>query len=80
MLPIRDGYQPRWVVAGASDDLEMGHLTQTWLAISDDPAATVSGRYWYHRQQQHPAPEVSDSGFQEQLVTTLAELSGVSLL
>jgi len=43
MLSIRDGYQPRWVVAGASNDLEMGHLAQIWLAISDDSAATVSG-------------------------------------
>jgi len=82
---LSNAVDPGWVPtkmggSGASDDLEMGHLTQTWLAISDDPAATVSGRYWYHRQQQHPAPEVSDSGFQEQLVTTLAELSGVSLL
>jgi hypothetical protein len=35
---------------GAPDDLEMGHLTQTWLAVSDDPAATVSGLYWHHRK------------------------------
>jgi NAD(P)-dependent dehydrogenase (short-subunit alcohol dehydrogenase family) len=75
---------PGWVPtkmggAGASDDLEMGHLTQTWLAVSNDPAATISGKYWYHRKQQHPASEVSDPRFQEQLVTTLAELTGVSL-
>jgi hypothetical protein len=64
--------------ASASDDLEMGHLTQTWLAISDDPAATVSGRYWYHRRQQRPAEEVSDPRFQDQLVAALADLTGVS--
>jgi len=65
--------------AGATDDLEMGHLTQTWLAVSDDPAAAVSGRYWHHRQVQTPATAVADAAFQERLVDTLAKLTGVSL-
>jgi len=60
----------------APDDLELGHLTQTWLAT--DPAATVSGGYWFHREQQPPAPEVSDPVFQDRLMATLAELTGVS--
>src|SRR3954462_8940330 len=42
----------------APDDLEQGSLTQTWLAVSDDPAATVSGRYWHHRRPQTPAQDV----------------------
>lgn len=75
---------PGWVPtkmggAGASDDLDLGYLTQTWLAVSDDPAATVSGQYWHHRRQQRPAVKASDSHFQEQLLTTLAKLTGVSL-
>ena len=75
---------PGWVPtkmggAGASDDLEMGHLTQTWLAVSNDPAATVSGGYWYHRQQQKPAVEALDVAFQDQLMAKLAELTGVAL-
>jgi hypothetical protein len=57
----------------------MGHLTQTWLAVSEEPAAKVSGRYWYHREHQTPAPEVSDPKFQDRLVTKLAELTGVSV-
>jgi hypothetical protein len=65
--------------AGAPDDLDMGYLTQTWLAVSDDPAATVSGGYWYHRQQQPAAAEVYDSRFQDQLLTILGRLTGVSL-
>ena len=40
--------------ATATDDLEMGYLTQTWLAVSNDPTATVSGGYWYHRERQDP--------------------------
>jgi NAD(P)-dependent dehydrogenase (short-subunit alcohol dehydrogenase family) len=75
---------PGWVPtkmggAGATDDLDQGYLTQTWLAVSHDPAATVSGGYWYHRQQQSPAAEASDSRFQDQLVSSLGKLTGISL-
>ena len=54
---LSNAVDPGWVPTkmggpGAPDDLEMGHLTQTWLAVSDDPAAMVSGGYWYHRQRQ----------------------------
>jgi NAD(P)-dependent dehydrogenase (short-subunit alcohol dehydrogenase family) len=75
---------PGWVPtkmggARAPDDLEMGHQAQTWLAVSDDPAAKVSGKYWFHRQPQTPAPEASDPGFQDQLIAKLAQLTGVSL-
>src|SRR3954451_981873 len=43
---------PGWVPtkrggAGAPDDLRLGHLTQEWLATSDDPEALTSGGYWY---------------------------------
>jgi NAD(P)-dependent dehydrogenase (short-subunit alcohol dehydrogenase family) len=75
---------PGWVPTkmggpGASDDLEMGYLTQTWLAVSNDPAATVSGGYWYHRQRQTPAREASDPAFQNELMDRLAGLTGISL-
>jgi NAD(P)-dependent dehydrogenase (short-subunit alcohol dehydrogenase family) len=81
---LSNAVNPGWVPtkmggAGATDDLEMGHLTQTWLAVSDDPAATVSGGYWYHRQRQTPAAEVSDPRFQDRLTAKLAELTSVSL-
>jgi NAD(P)-dependent dehydrogenase (short-subunit alcohol dehydrogenase family) len=82
---LSNAVDPGWVPtkmggAGATDDLELGHLTQTWLAVSDDAAAAVSGRYWHHRQVQTPAAQVTDSGFQERLIGTLARLSGVRLL
>ncbi|NKK80760.1 SDR family NAD(P)-dependent oxidoreductase [Rhizobium leguminosarum] len=75
---------PGWVPtkmggAGAPDDLEMGHLTQTWLATSDDGAAKVSGGYWYHRQRREAAVEVGDAGFQDALVEKIAGLTGVRL-
>jgi len=75
---------PGWVPTkmggpGAPDDLEEGSLTQTWLAVSDDPAVTISGQYWHHRRPQAPASEATDPGFQDRLAATLATLTGVSL-
>jgi hypothetical protein len=64
---------------GAPDDFDQGYLTQTWLAISDDPAAAVTGRYWHHRRPQAPAKEASAPRFQDQLSAKLAELTGVAL-
>ena len=47
---------PGWVPtkmggAGAPDDLQKGAETQSWLAISNDPEALVSGRYFFHRKE-----------------------------
>ena len=81
---LSNAVDPGWVPTkmggpGAPHDLEQGHLTQTWLAVSDDPAAKVSGGYWHHRQQRQPAPEALDRDFQDRLMDKLVELSGVSL-
>lgn len=75
---------PGWVPTrmggpGAPDDLAQGHVTQAWLAVSDDPAVQVSGRYWYHRQLQLPAAIALDPAFQDALVATLASTTGVRL-
>ena len=82
---LSNAVDPGWVPTkmggpGAPDDFEMGYLTQTWLAVSDDPAAVVSGRYWHHRQSQVPARDVSDARFQDELSARLAELTGVTLV
>jgi NAD(P)-dependent dehydrogenase (short-subunit alcohol dehydrogenase family) len=81
---LSNAVDPGWVATkmggpGAPDDFEQGYLTQTWLAVSDDRAATVSGRYWHHRRPQTPASAVSDRRFQDQLLARLAEMTGVSL-
>jgi NAD(P)-dependent dehydrogenase (short-subunit alcohol dehydrogenase family) len=81
---VSSAVDPGWVPtrmggSGAPDDLEQGHLTQTWLAASDDPAATVSGGYWHHRQQRKPEAAALDPEFQDRLVTRLAELTGIEL-
>jgi len=81
---LSNAVDPGWVPTkmggrGAPDDLEEGHLTQTWLAVSDEPAAKISGRFWYHRRQQEPAAEALDAGFQDRLLARLTELTGIKL-
>lgn len=75
---------PGWVPTrmggpGAPDDLRLGHLTQEWLATSDDPAALTSGGYWHHQQRQKPHPAVDDVRFQDQLLAELARATGTAL-
>jgi NAD(P)-dependent dehydrogenase (short-subunit alcohol dehydrogenase family) len=81
---LSNAVDPGWVPTkmggpGAPDDFEMGYLTQTWLAVSDEPTAIVSGRYWHHRRPQVPAREVSDARFQDELSAKLSKLTGVTL-
>jgi len=45
--------------------LELGHLTQTWLAVSDDSEATTSGASWYHQRRQRPAADSVNQRFQD---------------
>ena len=64
---------------GAPVDLDTGQRTQSWLAVSDEPAALVSGRYWHHLRQERPASEASDPKFQDRLIAELGELTEVAL-
>src|SRR3954449_8847361 len=75
---------PGWVPTkmggpGAPDDLRLGHLTQEWLATSDDPAARTSGGYWHHQRRTAPHPAVGDELFQDQLLAELARFTGTDL-
>jgi NAD(P)-dependent dehydrogenase (short-subunit alcohol dehydrogenase family) len=81
---LSNSVSPGWVATkmggpGATDDLSLGHVTQAWLAVSDDPDATVSGRLFYHQEEIEPAPAARDTRFQDALVDALAELTGVTL-
>lgn len=81
---LSNAVTPGWVPTkmggrGAPDDLALGADTQAWLAVSDEPAARVSGRYFYHRTERPADPAASDPAFQDELLAACAELSGVSL-
>ena len=76
--------EPGWVPTkmggpGAPDDLAAAPVTQAWLAASDDPAAAVSGRYFYHQKQQEPAAETRRVDLQKALLDRCAELGGAPL-
>jgi NAD(P)-dependent dehydrogenase (short-subunit alcohol dehydrogenase family) len=77
--------EPGWVPtkmggAGAPDDLDAGHRTQVWLAASDDPAAMVTGEYFYHMKLRAPNPAARDEERQEKLIEACERFSGVKLL
>lgn len=81
---LANAVDPGWVrtrMGGSSApvDIDTGQRTQTWLAVSDDAAAQVSGRYWHDRQVQQPAGEVEDVAFQDALLDRFARLTGVAL-
>lgn len=74
---------PGWVPTkmggpDAPDDLHKGYETQTWLAVSNDSRATVSGRYFHHLTQQRSNPQASDVTLQERLLSLCADITGIS--
>lgn len=65
--------------AGAPDDIDKAHRTQVWLATSDDPAANVSGRYFFHQKLRDPDPATNDVERQDQLLKLCRSVSGIDL-
>ncbi|HEY1476970.1 MAG TPA: SDR family NAD(P)-dependent oxidoreductase [Chthoniobacterales bacterium] len=81
---LSNALEPGWVPtkmggAGAPDDLDAAHRTQVWLAVSNDAAARVSGRYFYHLRPRSPHPAVFDVERQEKLIDACYRFSGVAL-
>jgi NAD(P)-dependent dehydrogenase (short-subunit alcohol dehydrogenase family) len=81
---LSNALEPGWVPtkmggAGAPDDLSLAPVTQVWLAVSDDPVATVSGDYFYHQQPRTVHPAARSVEVQDSLLEQCAELTGVVL-
>jgi len=81
---LSNAVEPGWVATkmggpNASDDLDQGHRTQVWLAVSEDPAAKVTGEYFYHMRRRTPQRETRDVSMQERLLEACEEISGVKL-
>jgi NAD(P)-dependent dehydrogenase (short-subunit alcohol dehydrogenase family) len=75
---------PGWVPTkmggpSAPGDLAQGVATQVWLAVSDDPSAQVSSRYFHHQRLRDPHPAASDPLLQDELLRVCAQVSGVRL-
>jgi NAD(P)-dependent dehydrogenase (short-subunit alcohol dehydrogenase family) len=76
--------EPGWVATkmggpDAPDDLNEGYCTQVWLAVSDEPAAMVSGEYFYHMRLRSPNPATTDVQRQQALLDACQEFSGIAL-
>ena len=81
---LSNAIEPGWVPTkmggrNASGDLDQGHRTQAWLAVSNDPKARVSGDYFYHLQQRKPAGATRDLTLQDGLLAACARFSGVGV-
>jgi len=81
---LSNALEPGWVPTkmggpGAPDDLAAGAATQAWLATSNDPAARVSGQYFYHQKPRRTHPAARRADLQEGLVQYCERLSGVRL-
>lgn len=81
---LSNAVEPGWVATkmggpNASDDLDQGHRTQVWLAVSEDREANVSGEYFYHMRRREPKTETRDLNLQEKLLEACKKISGVQL-
>jgi NAD(P)-dependent dehydrogenase (short-subunit alcohol dehydrogenase family) len=81
---LSNAVNPGWVPtkmggSSAPDDLSEGSDTQAWLAVSDDPSATVSGEYFFHRQQETANASARDTELQEQFLSVCTDLTGIAL-
>jgi len=64
---------------GAPDDLSLAPVTQAWLAVSDQPAATVTGGYFYHQRPRDVNPVARSAEVQDGLLSQCAGHAGVAL-
>lgn len=76
--------EPGWVATkmggpSATDDLDQGHRTQVWLAVSEDREAKVSGECFYHMRRRTPKAATRDVAVQDKLLAECRRLSGVNL-
>jgi NAD(P)-dependent dehydrogenase (short-subunit alcohol dehydrogenase family) len=76
--------EPGWVATkmggrGAPDNLEEAPKTQAWLAVSNDPKALVTGKYFYHQKLYQFHPAANDEELQEKFLKECERLTGIRL-
>ena len=81
---LSNSVDPGWVATrmggpGAPGDLSLGPVTQAWLAVSDDPAAMVTGRYFHHQRELDLPREAHVAEVQDALLDYCAELTGTPI-
>jgi NAD(P)-dependent dehydrogenase (short-subunit alcohol dehydrogenase family) len=81
---LSNALEPGWVPtkmggSGAPGDLLLGPVTQAWLAVSNDRAATVTASYFYHQQLAEVHPSARSVDIQDGLLESCAQLTGTTL-
>jgi NAD(P)-dependent dehydrogenase (short-subunit alcohol dehydrogenase family) len=81
---LSNALEPGWVATrmggpDAPDDLSQAPVTQAWLATSEDPAAMVTGQYFYHQRPRGFHPAAASHSVQDHLLASCAELTGVEI-
>ncbi|SAK68816.1 short-chain dehydrogenase/reductase SDR [Caballeronia hypogeia] len=81
---LSNALEPGWVPTkmggpSAPDDLDQAHRTQAWLAVSDEAAARVTGRYFFHMRERACDPAARDEAMQDEFIATCERLSGVRM-
>jgi NAD(P)-dependent dehydrogenase (short-subunit alcohol dehydrogenase family) len=81
---LSNALEPGWVPTrmgglGAPDDMDQAHLTQAWLAASNDPNAQTTAGYFYHMKPREPNPQSRDTALQDRLFNICEEISGVEM-
>jgi NAD(P)-dependent dehydrogenase (short-subunit alcohol dehydrogenase family) len=81
---LSNALEPGWVPTkmggrGAPDDLSLAPVTQAWLAVSEDPAAMVTGQYFFHQKLRRVHSAARRADLQDALLTYCAGLTGTPL-
>ncbi len=81
---LSNAVDPGWIKtrmggAGATDELPAGAETQVWLATSDEPTATATGRYLNRRRELRANPAAYDLDLQDRFLAEAARLTGITL-
>jgi len=79
---LSNAVDPGWIRTrmggpSAPGALPEGADTPVWLAISDEPAACVTGRYFKERRELRANPAAYDVALQDRLLAVCADLSAV---
>jgi NAD(P)-dependent dehydrogenase (short-subunit alcohol dehydrogenase family) len=79
---LSNALEPGWVPTkmggpSAPGDMQKAHVTQAWLATSDDPLARSTGDYFYHQKLREPNPIARDVKIQDELLAECARISGI---
>lgn len=81
---LSNALEPGWVATKmggprATGDLDAAHRTQVWLAVAEDPAATVTGGYFFHGRPRAASTAARDIALQDGLLAACERMTGIAV-